>query len=270
MSLSTDTMSVLPAQEIAAEIAQGRLVRNSSPSNLQACSYDLRIGTIFKDGQAINGAHANAGMNVVLKPGDVLSMFTLEELVLPANICATVFPINSQSSRGLLVLNPGHVDPGYDGPITVKVLNISKSEMIIRIGEPIFTVIFDMLTVVTNRPYPVNAKTRGTREIEFAERDMNVSPVSLVKLIGEPNALEIDRMIRSHWMAKWSLILTAGALIFAVIAAMPVFREAVEKVRSPATVTNGRDPGTAPEQSAVPAPVPAKGNASAASGSRKG
>lgn len=201
------------------------------PENVQACSYDLRIGTIFKDGEAIVGDEGGTNKHVVLKAGDVLSMFTLEELALPPDICATVFPINSQSSRGLLVLNPGHVDPGYDGPITVKVLSISKSEMIIKRGEPIFTVIFDRLEAATSKPYPGNGKSRSKRELEFAEQDLNVSPSSLVKLVGEPNSLFVDQMIRSHWMSKWSTILSAGALIFAVIAALPVFKDAADKVR---------------------------------------
>ncbi|MDO9405338.1 MAG: hypothetical protein Q7T87_14995 [Polaromonas sp.] len=224
-------MGILPFQTIQAEIAAGRLVRSGVVERIQPSSYDLRIGTIFKDGQIINGEVIGGVTSIVLKPGGVLSMFTLEELVLPPDILATVFPINSQSSRGLLVLNPGHVDPGYDGPITVKVLNISKSEMMIKLGQPIFTAIFERLETATSQPYSVIKKDRTTREIEFAEKDMNVSPGSLVKLVGEPNTLEIEKMIRSHWASRWSIFLTAGALIFAVIAALPVFKDAAQKTK---------------------------------------
>jgi deoxycytidine triphosphate deaminase len=239
-------MEVMLAQTIRSEIVAGRLLRNSNPGSVQAASYDLRIGTIFKEGQIINGLQQGGVTSVVLKPGGVLSMFTLEEVVLTADVLATVFPINSQSSRGLLVLNPGHVDPGYDGPITVKVLNISKSDMIIKLGQPIFTAIFERMTMSTTEPYPASTKSRATREIEFAERDINVSPGSLVKLVGEPNMLVIEKMIQSHWTSRVSVFLALGAFVFAVIAAMPVFREAADKIRPSTSGQKASDDDLAP------------------------
>jgi deoxycytidine triphosphate deaminase len=219
-------MSILPAQTIRSEIAAGRLVKNGDPASVQSCSYDLRIGTIFQNGKSINRQNAGSADQVELKPGGVISMFTHEELVLPADICATVFPLNSQSSRGILVLNPGHVDAGFSGAITVKLLNISKHEKIIKLGEPIFTAIFDRLEQATMEPYANAPATRTQRETAFAENDLNVSPATLSKLIGEPNDEHVNKLIRGHWISWTSLALTAGAFVFAVIAALPVFKEA--------------------------------------------
>jgi len=218
-------MPILPAQTINQELNAGRLILNYSTQNIEACSYDLRIGTVFKDGQAI-GSSAGAAQSFVLRPGEMLSMFTLEDLCLPDDICATVFPINSQSSKGLLVLNPGHIDPGYKGPVSVRVLNISKQDMIIKHEEPIFTIVFDQLLAATNQPYVNHNFSRAKLEKEFAEKDINLSPVSLKKLVGEPNVLEVEKIVRNHWMSWSVLILTLLAAIFALIAAFPVFKDA--------------------------------------------
>src|SRR6185437_8683197 len=110
----------LTYDDIANELAHKRLIIGGELSCVEACSYDMRVGTIFRDGSRISGAKGQ----VILQPGDIVSLFTLEELNLPADIAATAFAINAMSSEGLLVLNPGHVDPGFRGPLTVKAINI--------------------------------------------------------------------------------------------------------------------------------------------------
>lgn len=250
-------MSILPAQTIRAEIAANRLIRNADASLVQSCSYDLRIGTIFQSGRSITRMpQQSAGSvdQVELKPGGVISMFTLEELSLPPDVCATVFPLNSQSSRGLLVLNPGHVDAGYSGPITVKVLNISKHEKVLKLGEPIFTVIFDKLEAATLEPYGNSSSNRQQRETVFAENDLNVSPGTLAKLIGEPNDDHVKKLIRNHWMSWGSSMLAAGAFVFAVIAALPVFKDA--RGSSQSAVQPSTANGTAPPVATPSAPNP--------------
>ena len=49
---------LLPYQKIKEALNDGLLnISDFEPSNLEACSYDLRIGTIFQDGQIINKDH---------------------------------------------------------------------------------------------------------------------------------------------------------------------------------------------------------------------
>jgi PPOX class probable F420-dependent enzyme len=45
---------ILSSQDIEAYVDEGKLIVNVRKENIQACSYDLRIGTIFKDGQIIS------------------------------------------------------------------------------------------------------------------------------------------------------------------------------------------------------------------------
>jgi len=105
-------MSILTDKEIEQEIDSRSLILKADKSNIQACSYDMTIGTIFTgDGDKINNAHEKAKEPKVIKPGEIVSFFTEEELDLPDNISATAFAMNSWSSKGLLVLNPGHIDP---------------------------------------------------------------------------------------------------------------------------------------------------------------
>jgi deoxycytidine triphosphate deaminase len=229
-------MSVLPAQEIKKEIQSGRLVKNARDDNVEACSYDMRIGTFFSDGQIIGALHARASDQIIIEPGDILSMFTEEELDLPSSISATAFPLNSQSSKGLLVLNPGHIDPGFKGPLTVKVLNLRRVPMVLTRGMKIFTIIFQRLSVATDHDYNRN-QPRGDREREFNATDVELASRTLGQMItfgrkapfathrevrdqisesGLTSPAQVKEIVREHWMSWFSLILSLVAAVGAV------------------------------------------------------
>jgi hypothetical protein len=156
-------------------------------------------------------------------------MFTLEELELPSDMCATAFAMNEQSSRGLLVLNAGHVDPGYTGPLTVKALNLRKVPLALSRGDKIFTVTFERLPLATTQPYTRN-RSRDDLERQFNKTDVEVSPRSIAELVTTapgapfPTRLEVRELIRDHWASRWSLFLSFIAAVAAIVAAIQAFR----------------------------------------------
>ena len=229
-------MGILAAQDITSHINTNTLIHNAALDNVEACSYDMRIGTIFYEGQIINAAHARATEQIIIQPGAVISMYTEEELDLPPDICGTAFPLNSQSSAGLLVLNPGHVDPGFKGPLTVKALNVRRTPMAISRGMEIFTIIFEKLPHATTSPYQKN-ESRAKRERSFNATDVEISPRSLSHLITIsedapfPTRHEVNEMIqrapftqeyqvkdliRSHWATNVTMYAAIGALVASI------------------------------------------------------
>lgn len=209
---------ILTKNEIAQLIDDIELIKDATAINIQGCSYDLRIGTIFRDGQVINADHHKAMDQHIIEPGEVVSIFTLEELQLPDDIAATAYPMNKQSSEGLLVLNPGHVDPGFKGPLTVRALNLRKVPMAISREADIFTVVFERLATPTQL-YARN-KARHAREREYNARDVELSPRNLARLITLPanspfpDRAEVERMIRKHTYGAVILLLAGVAAVF--------------------------------------------------------
>ena len=158
---------IFSKQDIESSIDRGELILNAVKSNLQACSYDLRIGTIFKEGQIINENHPDSNKQFNIKPGEIINLFTWEEVKLSSNIMATVFPRNTESlGKGLLVLNPGHIDPGFEGPISIKAINLRKDPLSIQRGQKILTIIFEEMPNSTTSPYKKN-QTRNRRLLLF-------------------------------------------------------------------------------------------------------
>lgn len=216
-------VGILSKQDISQEIDLGALIHNADKNRIQACSYDMRIGTVFKDGQVVNASHTDAHKQFIVQPGEIISLFTEEELDLPADIEATAFAMNEQSSRGLLVLNPGHVDPGFKGPLTVMALNLRRVPLAIGRGAPIFTVIFERLPISSTSPYASNV-SRDEREREYNEKNVEQAPKSLTELVvvGRnapfPTRQEVREMIQNHWMSWLTLIFTFIAALTGVLA----------------------------------------------------
>lgn len=248
---------ILVRQDIEAAIDLGELLVNANKAYLQACSYDLRIGTVFRDGQLINDTHPEANSQVIVQPGEIISIFTLEDVILPNDIMATVFAINAQSSRGFLVLNPGHVDPGFRGAITVKALNLRKVPLALSRGAPIFTIIFEQLPKSTTSPYSKNVP-REDREREYNERDVEQAPRSIAELVSfgkdsiYPTRQEVKEIVQQHWSTWLTLILTFVASLTGIISvflAIGLSRQSEMKTNVPENPVN-----VTPQQSTVPQP----------------
>lgn len=250
---------VLIAQEIRTEIESGRLVRKGDVDRVRGCSYDMTIGTLFWDNQIIAGADRQ----VVVPPGGVISIFTADELELPDDMCATAFAINKMSSKGFLVLNPGHVDPGFSGPLSVKALNIRKTSIALHTGDHIFTVIFQRLSGSTT-PYP-KMPGRTEREHDFNATVVETSPRTLFEVMPLdpsgpfPARDEVRRMIASHWssvLARFSSILV---LLFTAVLVIKAFYP------SPAPEMKAEAPQVSGVPATIPATTPQQGGPSAVS-----
>jgi dCTP deaminase len=112
-------------------------------SPVQPSSLDLHIGGIYipgvRDGEP--GSVRNPKPDHTLKFGHTAVVATMEELKLPRNLAGFGFPPSHISFRGLLMINPGHVDPGYEGPLRFTVINVGKDDIQLREGELIFTLL---------------------------------------------------------------------------------------------------------------------------------
>lgn len=111
------------------DIAQGRTIDDSGRSMLQACSVDLHIGDIYLPGTKADepGSVGHPKVEHTLMTGETAMVQTQETVHLPSDVAAIGFPPSKDvSSRGLLMTNPGHVDPGYEGHLKFTVINMGK------------------------------------------------------------------------------------------------------------------------------------------------
>lgn len=174
----------------------------------QPASFDLKVGTVIVPGEGKTGRHT-------LDPGDIATVLTEEELNMPVDMAATVFPINNFSSQGLLVLNPGHIDPDYRGVVSIKLINLTENKEVIHQGMDIFTCLFESLARVAPE-YPGEYYTPDERGDRLQKDDERSAPSALVEVQGEgveDIAKRVyDRNKKSEWEWQAFLVLL-GALL---------------------------------------------------------
>lgn len=120
----------------------------SKESPVQASSVDLHIGDIYVPAQigSDEGSSDRPKQIHTLDSGQTAIISTKEFLRLPDHIAAIGYPPSRVSVRGLLMTNPGHVDPGFVGPMRFTVINMGKAKYVLKHGKPIVTLLFLELT----------------------------------------------------------------------------------------------------------------------------
>ena len=187
--------------------------RYSKDSPVQASSVDLHIGNIYLPGEKetdLGGARQPRASHS-LTTGETAVITTLETLHLPGNVSAFGFPPSSVSFKGLLMANPGHVDPGYNGQMRFTVINMGKESYPLARGGRIVTLLLFRLenAVHTNwaQRNPAGSHPPTHADISLLSRDF----------VDVDNRAE--RISKIHGI-KWSAIVTIiGGL---VIAAFPI------------------------------------------------
>lgn len=229
-------MVILTDKEIQDFISKNQLIIGSDNQRVKSSSYDMRIGTIFRDGDIINASHKNGQKAVIVKPGEVVTMLTLEELKLPDNIAATAYAMNSQSLNGFLVLNPGHVDPGYSGTLSIKAINLRKVNLPLYIDSPIFTVVFQKLESGVSKPYP-GTKSRREREQEVNDNEIEKSMKSIADLMSFTPE-DINKLITNHWTTKFYNTMAIAAALFSALQFFQKPDASKETIKSQVPVIN--------------------------------
>ena len=117
---------------------------DSALSPVQPASIDLTIGGIYVPESKVDdlgGAHTPR-MELSLGPGETAVVVTAERLEVPSDLAAIGFPPASVAEDGLLMTNPGHIDPGFKGKLSFTVINMSRRAYDLRRGRKIVTVVF--------------------------------------------------------------------------------------------------------------------------------
>ena len=151
-------MGVLNRKEIEKRLKQGELLRNPRRGNdgrfdIEKDSYDLSAGTAVwkarsRSGGDVKTLHYSRRPSIIpqptltVQPGQMIFVVTHEDILMPPGLCGTVYSRNSLALAGILALNAGHVDSGYEGPIVIRLINLRAVPWTLTLGQPIFTITF--------------------------------------------------------------------------------------------------------------------------------
>lgn len=133
-------MSFLTDSDLEAKLLAGQLLTlppGTDPlSRIKGCALELQVGEIFLPGADKDtvGTIGKPRSDYALREGETAVITTRDPLQLDNGHFAIAFPASSVSISGLLMTNPGQVDPGYSGPLHVTVINMGREPYALKTG----------------------------------------------------------------------------------------------------------------------------------------
>jgi len=125
----------------AQQIKDMRLISSGFDENhLRPAGYDLRVQTLMNKDEA--GAIKAYTDDVELKPSGIAAVVSKEVISLPKTVCAYASVKTSLCREGILAMNTGIVDPGWDAPISSLMLNFGKNAYRLREGDSFIRLTF--------------------------------------------------------------------------------------------------------------------------------
>lgn len=106
---------------------------------IKGASLNLKVGKIFVPGKKSEelGSVEKPLTVFSLKQGATVVLKTSQRVKLNSQQTGIMFPPNHVSLKGLLMTNPGHVDPGFEGHLHVTVINMGSAPYELRAEDQV-------------------------------------------------------------------------------------------------------------------------------------
>src|SRR6266849_2012023 len=138
MSKTANSGSILSYEEIKIRLLNEEIFRPGSwdIENIRSTAYDLRMAddllVVPDPPEFLTGRRYHRGdrrtKEVILCPGDVAFVSTVERLCMPWNLSGTLGPKFSLTARGILILTGIFVDPGSGLTCTADGIWVAKED----------------------------------------------------------------------------------------------------------------------------------------------
>jgi deoxycytidine triphosphate deaminase len=147
-------MTILSSETIKDRIQRRELVPGGVKERVSGCGYDCTAGKVFSTGER-PGLGSNlakdwtgvvgGGDSYQVKPGDMVWVRTRDAVKLPADIWAFWWQTNSQSRKGLMLVNMSMVPPGYQGMLACLFVNFGKDPVLLTPSTVVARLVFAQL-----------------------------------------------------------------------------------------------------------------------------
>lgn len=150
-------MSVLSDHGIQSRLDDGGLKLKKLEdleSQIQPCGVDLRLGTEYRI-ESQESESVELGEEITFQPEVLYHVYTVEEVSLPHDICATIGARKSVGELGLScpAASRGMFDPGFEGVPRLEVYNLSSEPVTLESGHPFVQITFRHLDRPAGIPY---------------------------------------------------------------------------------------------------------------------
>ncbi|RYE54312.1 MAG: hypothetical protein EOP48_12605 [Sphingobacteriales bacterium] len=125
------------------QIKQQEILTDIAEENYNNAVYDIRAGKIL----TLKGKEVD---EYEIPPQGMVVVVSMEHLTMPSDTIGYAHVRTSLSSKGIMAINIGIIDPGYSGKLASTLLNFGKEPYPIKAGDIFLRTTFHQLNPVTN------------------------------------------------------------------------------------------------------------------------
>jgi len=212
------------AQIEAARVAKEIVLDPFDPQQLQPASYDIRLGKwAFASSMKDKLDLSQKGL-LVIDPGEFAVIESRERVTLDSRTAGQLGLRSEYAQRGLLLLSGPQIDPGFQGVIVVRVVNLSPKPLALPYEAPFLTTQFFRLSGPVSRPYSGPRQSQPGLTGRDIQELLDTEGLTLGQVIKTLSALarDVAELRGSVGRLSWTipLIVGVGIAIVAVIVAL--------------------------------------------------
>ena len=169
-------MGILPDYEIVCLSRRG-MVNPYDPTLVNPASLDVRLGEnlLIEDKQtselqpfSITGHTKEAPF--MLQPREFVLAETLEQFKIPTAVAGQLALKSSRAREGIEHLMAGYIDPGYEGRLTLELVNARVLHPVplwpgMRIGQ----IVFHKMSLLPNKDYSQTGRYQGDQQVQASK-----------------------------------------------------------------------------------------------------
>ena len=193
------------------EILDRDLVHSRTPAGDRATTYDATVGEIIFQGTTF------AGAAYVLPSRGMVWFVSHERFALHADITGLATLKTTWTHNGILALNVGIIDPGWDGPLATALVNFGNTNFEIKKGDPFLRVLFNQHLKTDARPQEKNTNLY-LNEIREKSARIPSTFLDLEKLAQEMQSSLYGSPVFASWLTRIGLYVGVMATIIAICA----------------------------------------------------
>ncbi|WP_225206055.1 dCTP deaminase domain-containing protein [Novosphingobium huizhouense] len=194
---------VLTSQEVRGKgIVVGRVPEGERPT-----TYDATVGSIIRGGVEINGP------TYTLEPRQIIWLVSQETFDIGDSVTGLATLKTQWTHQGVLALNVGIVDPGWNGPLATAVVNFSNSPFEIKRGMPFLRLLFHSHAAIP----ATELRSKTVSKSDYIRQTLGQSRSFA------PTFLDMDDLSRTVadrvlGLPRWGLILAFIAVVIGLFA----------------------------------------------------
>jgi deoxycytidine triphosphate deaminase len=180
------------------------LVQGASNNRFRAASYDLEIGRIIDHkGKEVE--------QIDLEPQGMVRVISREKVKLPTDVGGYATVKTGLCDQGILAINIGIIDPGYEGLLSSTLINFGKSPNCLKVGDVFLRLSFHETTpAVGAAPIPpIPEEDYVSEKKKLVRRDFSPTFLDI-----EATATRAAERVVGTWKARALLWVAVIALVF--------------------------------------------------------